>query len=246
MLRDVGALLSYLRRRRMTLRGSLGWAGVCWLVLACSSSRVGVRSDPDADAGSDVAAGGGTADGGSNAVLDDFDRPDGLVGGRWVGGTGWFSIANRRLHKDTAQGDQMLAWPDFFEADQELFVTLSEIDPTVTEMKLVMKAATFDYCAGAGALEVFYSPTRSAVAVFTCAQYVWTQHSEAAVGFAPGDRFGARAYADGLVEITRNGEVVDTASITTYDRFDEGGYIGVSADVAVAVSSFDDFGGGSL
>ena len=83
---------------------------------------------------------------------------------------------------------------------------------------------------------------------------VWTYHpsqgwvqrgADIAVTFAAGDQFGARAKADGTVEVYRNGTLLGTRSITAWPFYSNGGYIGmwfVNANGARA----DNFGGGTM
>ncbi len=65
------------------------------------------------------------------------------------------------------------------------------------------------------------------------------------VTFVDGDQFGARAPADGTVEVYRNGELLATRDITAWSHYADGGYIGlwfIGAEDAV----LDDFGGGTI
>ncbi|MCB2178386.1 VWA domain-containing protein [bacterium] len=74
----------------------------------------------------------------------------------------------------------------------------------------------------------------------------WTPHGFlTSVTFTSGDQFGARALADGTVEIYKNGVLLATCDISSWPFYDQGGYIGLwfgdAKDVLI-----DDFGGGDI
>jgi hypothetical protein len=74
----------------------------------------------------------------------------------------------------------------------------------------------------------------------------WVQHgADIPVTFAEGDQFGARAYADGTVEVYKNGTLLATRDITSWSYYDQGGYIGLWFIDAQNVQ-LDDFGGGTI
>ena len=65
------------------------------------------------------------------------------------------------------------------------------------------------------------------------------------VTFVDGDRLGARAYADGTVEVFRNDQLLATRDVSSWPYYADGGYIGlwfIGAEDAI----LDDFGGGTL
>jgi hypothetical protein len=57
-------------------------------------------------------------------------------------------------------------------------------------------------------------------------------------------RVGARALAEGSVQVFRNGDVVAEYDVASWPHAAKGGYIGIRADIAGKVESYDDFGGG--
>ena len=74
----------------------------------------------------------------------------------------------------------------------------------------------------------------------------WTQRgANISVVFVDGDQFGARALANGTVEVYKNGVLLATRSITGWVLYASGGYIGLwFADATDA--RLDDFGGGNV
>jgi hypothetical protein len=184
-------------------------------------------------------------------VLDDFNRPNGPVGGQWPVNTASdaFSIENQRLVKNTESiVPQAMLWPEHFNADQEAFVTLSDVDFTFKEMQLTLKAQ--NPSTSCLSISVLYSPSTGMVHVFTCRNGPngddWIDHGKKQLTYLPGDRLGGRARANGQVEVYKNDELVAEYSVASWEFASQGGYIGISGDIAGMVKSFDDFGGGTL
>lgn len=65
------------------------------------------------------------------------------------------------------------------------------------------------------------------------------------VTFVNGDQFGARALADGTVEVYRNGVLLATRDVTAWPHYSSGGYLGLWFGDAKNVL-IDDFGGGNI
>lgn len=63
--------------------------------------------------------------------------------------------------------------------------------------------------------------------------------------FAAGDRFGARARPNGLVEVYRNSTLLGSISVLTWSFCTSGGRIGLRM-IDAPNTLLDDFGGGSL
>jgi len=76
----------------------------------------------------------------------------------------------------------------------------------------------------------------------------WTLYANQAATFANGDQLGARAKANGTVEIYKNGTLIATITLNSADQafFNaKGGKIGLWS--AAAPNAFlDDFGGGTI
>ena len=94
-------------------------------------------------------------------------------------------------------------------------------------------------------IEVFYDSTNHVASVWTSTNGQWTPYGDdIPVTFNNGDQFGARAKANGDVEVYKNGTWLATRSVTDWPYYAEGGYIGlwfINATEAV----LDDFGGGT-
>lgn len=73
----------------------------------------------------------------------------------------------------------------------------------------------------------------------------WVQRSgDIPVTFQAGDVFGARAKADGVVEVYRNGTLIGTGNVSAWTYNANGGRIGLW--LSGANMTLDDFGGGIL
>jgi len=97
-----------------------------------------------------------------------------------------------------------------------------------------------------GVVEILYNPVGSKVQVYTyTAAQDWVQRgADISVTFAVGDVFGARAKADGTVEVYKNGALVGSRSITAWPYYANGGKIGLWMYNAGG-TIIDDFGGGN-
>ena len=98
-----------------------------------------------------------------------------------------------------------------------------------------------------GALEVWYDPANEVLGVWTFAsEQDWVQQgSDIPVTFVDGDVLGARATADGQVQVYKNGTLVGTQDVSTWPYYAAGGNIGIWT-VSASNALLDDFGGGSL
>lgn len=184
----------------------------------------------------------------SAPVLDNFNRANGSIGSNWSGYTSAYSISSNQLSVDDNGSNTDIYWGnEAFGADQEAYVTFTHIDPNAGEQDILLKSQG-NTTWGDGVLEVLYDPAGQRVQVFTYEWPVveWEQHgADIPVTFADGDTFGARALADGTVEVYKNGTLLATRDITAWSHYADGGYIGlwfIGAEDAV----LDDFGGGTL
>ena len=176
-------------------------------------------------------------------VLDNFNRGNGSIGANWSGDTGNYSINSNQLDVGST-GD--IYWTNgSFGANQEVFVTLSTVDTNATEIDLVLKGQGTNY--EDGVLAVLYDPGNEIVQVWTNTPNVgWESYgNNIAVIFEDGDRFGARAMADGTVEVYRNDTLIATRDVSGWAHADEGGYIGLWFEGASNML-VDDFGGGTV
>jgi hypothetical protein len=181
----------------------------------------------------------------TTGVLDTFDRSDGAIGEDWEGATSGYVIASNRLK--LGGGENAIFWrTSAYGADQEVYVTLVSVDEDGVEQDLLLKSQSSSTW-GNGVLEVLYSAAGHRVEVwtFTMGQGWAKRGADIEVTFADGDRFGARAMADGKVEVYRNGVKVGESDASGWPYHASGGYTGVryieAADVLL-----DDFGGGTV
>lgn len=183
----------------------------------------------------------------STGILDNFNRASGSIGSDWSGNTSVYNIASNQLSVDYSGSNSDIYWSNEpFGADQEAYVTLTDVDGNAWEHDLLFKAQSNNTW-GDGVLEVLYDPSGQRVQVWTYEWPAgWVQHgADIPVTFVDGDQFGARALADGTVEVYRNGELWAARDITSWSHFADGGYIGlwfIGAENAV----LDDFGGGTV
>jgi hypothetical protein len=185
----------------------------------------------------------------ANSVLDNFNRANGSVGSNWALATGMnrYRIAGNRL--DVQLGGALVWRPASFGANQEAFVILSTIDTRSPAQGVLLKAQSTSQ-AETGVIAVVYDARARAVRVSTLRanRPIWTNYGNTSVTFANGDQLGARALANGAVEIYKNGTLIATVTLNTSDQAffnSRGGRIGLWTLLAPS-AFFDDFGGGSV
>jgi hypothetical protein len=199
--------------------------------------------------GSTGTAGGSNAAGATGepfpryGVLDDFNRPGPEVGSNWIGAVGAYDVQDLRLD---CVGDYCagMFWHEQFGAVQEAFVTFAYFDPTTAEINLVVKAQGKHDC---DLIELMYNPMLDRLLVEACwGELQYRNFGQINVELAPGDQLGARARADGFIEVFKNGSRIGLFDATSYPFIDQPGYIGVNGFTGSGKTSngWDDFGGG--
>ena len=179
----------------------------------------------------------------STSILDSFTRADGPIGSNWLGATQNYSIATNTLQNVGGNTDPIF-WQSSFGADQEVFMTITSMDTTASEVDLVLKAQDTTPC---NLIEVWYQPSRGTAQVWTCHNWgTWTQHgSDIPLSLAAGDQFGARAQADGTVTVYKNGTAVGSATIdSSWPYVANSGYGGIWL-IDAPGTILDDVGGGA-
>ena len=185
-----------------------------------------------------------------NGILDNFNRAAGAVGSNWAGTTSINSFKIVRNRVRVLNGGGQLYWkPSSFGVNQEAFVTLTRVAPATTDQDLLLKVQ-----GGAnpnwskGAIEIRYAVKARAVRVDTYRPGSgWFTYPQISVAFSDGDQLGARALANGNVQVYKNGALVGTVTMNAADRTffnSKGGAIGVLFGGRVAI--FDNFGGGNV
>ncbi|HQV92959.1 MAG TPA: amidase domain-containing protein [Anaerolineales bacterium] len=183
----------------------------------------------------------------STPVLDDFNRANGGIGSNWSGNTGKYTVNANQLKVISNASNSDVYWAGGpFGADQEAYFTFSNLSATAKEQNLLLKSQS-NTTWGHGVLEVWYDAPNQRAQVWT---YEWPagwikQGADIPVTFAVGDQFGARALADGTVEVYKNGTLLATRDITSWLYYDQGGYIGLWFSGAQN-TRVDDFGGGAI
>ncbi len=152
----------------------------------------------------------------------------------------------------------MVYTPDF-NANQEAFLTFTDLSATATRQDLLLKVRNLDRSGNIGKftklIDVNYDAVAQELRVRTLSPgYTWTTHAIlGGISFKPGDELGVRAAARGILEVYLNGERILVADLVDSDTpwlFGNGGRIGVwysgpdfnSGDPA----GFTNFGGGTL
>jgi len=183
----------------------------------------------------------------TTSILDDFNRANGKVGGNWAISTRTrnYKIAGNQL--DVQLGGALIWKPDSFGVNQEAFITLQTIDQRSPTQGLLLKAQAGDQT-DAGVIIVVYDAGANAVRVSTlnANRPIWTNYGNTPAVFANGDQLGARALADGTVEVYQNGTLIATVTLNADDQAffnDKGGRIGLWT-LAAPNAVLDDFGGG--
>jgi len=179
-------------------------------------------------------------------VLDNFNRANGPLGSNWsTTSSTRYAIASNRL--DIGIGGSNLWKPTAFGTNQEAYYTLTAIDGGSTEIDLLLKAQS-NTTYSSGVIEVWYTPAANKVQVWTyVASQGWVLRGTDITGvtFAAGDRFGARARANGMVEVYKNGTLLGSRDVTAWPYYANGGYIGMWF-INSNNSLVDDFGGGNV
>ncbi len=178
-------------------------------------------------------------------VLDAFQRPDApLAGPQWVGNLTGLAVKRAAL-METATSNYAM-WNAPFGANQEVYVTLDSIALNAPEHDLLLGVQGTTWTAGA--IQVVYDATNSVIAISTYSPAQGWKHIAGpwrGVQFTPGDRFGARLYSNGVLEVFRNNTVIDRCRVDTWTFAGHGGRIGLMLSGA-AGSRLSGFGGGDV
>ena len=183
------------------------------------------------------------------SILDNFNRPASALGPNWRGSISAYKIVDNQMVDVRYSGP--VYWRNAFGVDQEVFVTLTNVDEDGLEQNLLLKAqGAVVPNWGAGVIEVLYDANTDTVTVMTFRPdtLAWYGYSPISVTFNDGDQFGARALSNGLVLIYKNGVEVGSVTLDAADQAffnPRGGRIGlwfINANDAL----FDNFGGGNV
>ena len=157
----------------------------------------------------------------SVSTLDNFNRSDGGIGTAWSGAPSAFAIAANRLKVLSDSSSTYIFWnATQFGATQEVEVTLVDLNPNASEIDLLLKAQSSTTYQD-GVLEMWYDPGAQHVQVVTYdSAQGWVQRgADIPATFANGDRFGARAGADGIVEVYRNDTLLGRHDVSEWPHY---------------------------
>ncbi|NOT33501.1 MAG: PKD domain-containing protein [Candidatus Eisenbacteria bacterium] len=176
-------------------------------------------------------------------VLDNFNRANGPIGSPWVGITSGLTINNNMLWPSCCSPSTVWS-SQSFGPNQEAFIRFQAISTSAPEQDLMLKVQGLSYTTGH--IEVRYDAALHAVRVAT---YVlpggWTQRASFPTTMAVGDVMGARAFANGVIQVIKNGAVLGQTSTGNWPFAANGGYLGLTIAGAQA-ARLDDFGGGNV
>lgn len=182
-------------------------------------------------------------------LLDNFNRANGGLGGKWSGLTdqSFYKLTNNKV--DVQLGGAVVWKPTIFGPNQAAFVTLSTLDALSPAQGLLLKVQTGSI-PNAGAIAVVYDSLAKAVRVSTLRLNTpaWTPYPNTVVTFANGDKLGGCIKADGTVRVYKNNTLLATVTLNAADQsfFNaKGGKLGLWTILAPN-AFFDDFGGGAL
>jgi DNA-binding beta-propeller fold protein YncE len=187
------------------------------------------------------------------SVLDNFNRANGALGGRWSGAdaAGYRILAQQA---DVQSGGRAYWQAQNFGVNQEAFMRLAKIDADSQTQGLTLKvqggSATVQPDITLGAIEVRYNAVGGTVHVVTYLPRATraTIYPAITQRFAAGDQLGARVRANGTVEIYRNGTRIGTRTLSSADQAffnHNGGRIGLRFNTTADDAVVDDFGGGN-
>ena len=127
-----------------------------------------------------------------------------------------------------------------------MYITLAAVDAGAKEQDLLLKSQSSSGW-NSGVIEVLYDAASHTVQVWTYSSAQnWVQRgADLPVTFANGDQFGARAKANGMVEVYKNGELVGSRDASGWTYAANGGYIGLWF-INAQNAFLDDFGGGTV
>ncbi|HYM79931.1 MAG TPA: PQQ-dependent sugar dehydrogenase [Candidatus Limnocylindria bacterium] len=183
----------------------------------------------------------------TTAVLDNFNRANGGIGPNWVDpayGLSGVSINNNALQHTCCY--QAPVWsPTSFGPDQEAYITITNLMPNAPGHDLMLKVQGNSW--NNAHVEVRYDDDFNRVGIHTFTPATgWSQAGAyIPVTFVSGNQLGARAYANGMVEVFKNGVLIGSVSLGSWQWAAVGGRIGLTLDGSVG-ARFDNFGGGNV
>ncbi len=172
------------------------------------------------------------------SVLDDFNRANGSIGTSWVGDKSGFTIQTNQLRGVT---NKSIYRATSFGTPQEVYVQLKSALSSGQSFGLHLRAINNYW--SSGVIEVAYTHGTGLV-VFTYDGTTWSPRGNTvALSLANGDVLGVRAKASGVVEIYKNGVLVNSVNVSAWAGYARVGQIGLWNGAGTKL--FDNFGGGT-
>ena len=136
-------------------------------------------------------------------------------------------------------------WATQFGNDQEAFVTITTVDGAGSEHDLLLKSQSRTTWTS-GVIEVQYDVVGKWVEVQTYSSAQgWVQRCVVnSITLVNGDRLGARARSNGLVDVYRNTTLLASCNVSSWTYASNGGYIGLWF-IGSSSAFVDNFGGGN-
>ena len=178
----------------------------------------------------------------TTAVLDNFNRPNGPIGGLWTGDISGLQIVSGQLQQISLSNSLVLGTAPFGPT-QEAFVRIARMTPNAPEHNLMLKVQGLTW--DAGHIEVRFDGQQNGIIISTYSpNQSWVQRSSLIPAtLQDGDQLGARAYPSGLVVVYKNGVQLGSGDCSGWDFNANGGRLGLTITGASS-SLIDDFGGG--
>lgn len=179
----------------------------------------------------------------TTALLDRFDRPDGLLGPLWLGDTAGIGIESQ-----AAVPAGLASWALYgltsFGPLQEAYWRVDLVTPLAQSHALLLKAQAAS--PESAHIEVRHDGfgNRVLVSTKTPGQPLAVQGAPIPLVLQDGDQLGARVYPNGIVEVFLNQALVGSRSVAGWPWVAAGGRAGMAFRGAY-VSRIEDFGGGN-
>ena len=177
-------------------------------------------------------------------MLDTFSGANGPLSSAWQDLSAGYRVSDGQMRVNT--GDRFALWNTTFGPAQEAYLTMNAVDVNSTEMDLILKAQGNSW--SNGALTLYYYPAGHIAQIWTYSPgQSWQQHGLTyALDLQPGDVFGGRIYANGLVEMYHNGAIIASVDVSSWqDVGKPSGRAGIW-QVNAPNTIMDNFGAGNV
>ena len=221
---------------------------------ADAASDGGADGATGADAGPDVGADAGPCFAAfpGTGILDPFDANGPLDDTRWtVEAPGAYAVQNHEVVATDAGllRPGAITWDTPGGAMQEVYVTIDQLNEDGgngdEEIELLLKAVVPG--TEADAIYVDYTDETGPLGLswgYSTSDQDFHGLGTSALSLSPGDQFGARACPDGIVNVYKNGALVQSFSASAYPGATSGGYFSFFSSAVELPLAISHFGGG--